>query len=63
LELETFKDIVGRQIDTIQAYFDACSEVTNGLQMDNMDLTEDQHDEMFGSNEACIYIIDCYKII
>ncbi|XP_031559245.1 ceramide transfer protein-like [Actinia tenebrosa] len=50
LELETFKDIVGRQIDTLQTYFDACSEVMNGSQVHNNDIRE--NDEMFGSNEA-----------
>ncbi|KXJ11899.1 collagen type IV alpha-3-binding protein [Exaiptasia diaphana] len=50
LELETFKDIIGRQIDTLQSYFDACAEVTNGLQLNSIDLNH--HDEIFDSSEG-----------
>ncbi|KAK3735008.1 hypothetical protein QZH41_010662 [Actinostola sp. cb2023] len=52
LELETFKDIIGRQIDTLQSYFDACADVANGLQLDSMDLWENNHDDIYGSNEG-----------
>ncbi|XP_048583823.1 ceramide transfer protein-like [Nematostella vectensis] len=47
LELETFRDIVGRQIDTLQSYFDACASTSV-----TQDIRDSSHDELYGSNEG-----------
>ena len=36
-ELETFRDILCRQIDTLQSYFDACASSVAALKGDNTD--------------------------
>lgn len=33
-ECETFKDILSQQIDTLQSYFDACSDIADGYTQD-----------------------------
>ena len=50
MELETFRDIVCRQIDTLQGYFDACAELSDkhGGNIEN----GDQHDDIFGSTDG-----------
>lgn len=34
-EMETFRDILCRQIDTLQSYFDSCSDVAEALENKN----------------------------
>lgn len=51
MELETFRDIVCQQIDTLQSYFDACAGAGgNHKQVPHMDVND--HD-LFGSNDGC----------
>ncbi|PFX23451.1 Collagen type IV alpha-3-binding protein [Stylophora pistillata] len=50
MELETFRDIVCQQIDTLQSYFDACAGAGgNHKQVPHMDVND--HD-LFGSNDG-----------
>ena len=51
MELETFRDIVCQQIDTLQSYFDACAGAgANHKQSPQAD----GHDhDVFGSNDGC----------
>lgn len=50
MELETFRDIVCQQIDTLQSYFDACA----GTGANHRSQHTDNHDQdIFGSNDGC----------
>lgn len=50
MELETFRDIVCQQIDTLQSYFDACA----GTGANHKSQHADNHDhDIFGSNDGC----------
>lgn len=51
MELETFRDIVCRQIDTLQGFFDACSEI-NSKHSDDVDIRDQHHDDVFGDHDA-----------
>ena len=51
MELETFRDIVCRQIDTLQSYFDACAEVSS-KQSGHVDIRDQHHDDVFGDHDA-----------
>ncbi|CAH3018152.1 unnamed protein product [Porites evermanni] len=49
MELETFRDIVCQQIDTLQSYFDACA----GTGANHKSQHADNHDnDIFGSNDG-----------
>lgn len=51
MELETFRDIVCQQIDTLQSYFDACAGAGGNLKQTPH---TDSHDpDIFGSNDGC----------
>lgn len=51
MELETFRDIVCQQIDTLQSYFDACAGAGGNLKQTPH---VDSHDpDIFGSNDGC----------
>lgn len=52
-EMETFRDILCRQVDTLQGYFDACSEALSVLQMSSVhdrdySVDADGHDGSMG---------------
>ena len=51
MELETFRDIVCQQIDTLQSYFDACAGA-GGNQKQPSHVDGHDHD-LFGSNDGC----------
>ena len=50
MELETFRDIVCQQIDTLQSYFDACA--GTGANHKSQHADNRDHD-IFGSNDGC----------
>lgn len=48
LEMETFRDILCRQTDTLQAYFDSCADKhddTNNGHHQNLDMRDDAEGE------------------
>lgn len=50
LEMETFKDILCRQTDTLQSYFDSCANKNNGLDVhQHLDLRDEQEEDVDGS--------------
>ena len=45
MEMETFREILCRQVDTLQMYFDSCAENEGNSVHDNIDLG--MNDDMF----------------
>ena len=56
MELETLRDIVCQQIDTLQNYFDACAGA-GGNHKQVLHMEGNDHD-LFGSNDGCMLIIN-----
>eukprot|EP00794_Sanderia_malayensis_P009874 gene9874-10884_t len=44
LEMETFRDILCRQIETLQSYFDSCAEKSDRVSQEGLKLDEDDFD-------------------
>lgn len=61
MELETFRDIVCEQIDTLQSYFDACAGA--GASHKHSPLTDGHDRDVFDSNDGCksIKVVLCVK--
>ena len=51
MELETFRDIVCQQIDTLQGYFDACA--GTGVNQKQAPLADAHGSEVYDSNDGC----------
>lgn len=51
MELETFRDIVCQQIDTLQGYFDACA--GTGMNQKQVPLADAHGSEVYDSNDGC----------
>lgn len=52
--METFKDILCRQTDTLQSYFDSCANKNNGLDVhQHLDLRDEQEE---GTNIKILFI-------
>ena len=48
MEMETFRDILCRQVDTLQSYFDSCADMVY-----NSTIHDDQeHDDMFDDDQG-----------
>jgi len=45
MEIETFRDILCRQTDTLQTYFDSCADKNNGSSLNQkLDMAEDDNE-------------------
>ena len=55
MEMETFRDILCRQVDTLQTYFDGCADNEGSSIHDHDDLR--MNDDMFEDDQLGIYII------
>ncbi|XP_055924725.1 ceramide transfer protein-like isoform X2 [Argiope bruennichi] len=57
-EMETFKDILCRQVDTLQSYFDVCAEMLKDEGHKDNDVHMDDIDEDYDENAGDIAIAD-----
>ena len=53
MELETFRDIVCQQIDTLQSYFDACAGAGANQKQSRPPLVDGHEHDVFDSNDGC----------
>ncbi|KAK3729093.1 hypothetical protein RRG08_005466 [Elysia crispata] len=62
-EMETFRDILCRQIDTLQSYFDSCaSAVTHGVVHDLATEHDDLDDDLDSPNNATTHDVHSLKL-
>ena len=56
--METFRDILCRQIDTLQGYFDLCADRNTEFDHQRLDLNDDDFDEgMWPVNNNLLQLI------
>lgn len=50
MEMETFRDILCRQVDTLQSYFDSCADMVYSSTIHD----DNEHDDMFDDDQGSI---------